>query len=86
MPRLAATDSGSPQPATATPMMPALNAMTEPTDRSMPPTISTRVMPIVITVSAGSWFNSVVRVVSDRKLSAANPKNAISRTSDATMK
>ena len=43
------------------------SASTEPTDRSMPPAISTSVSPTAITVSAGIWLASVVKVSRVRK-------------------
>jgi hypothetical protein len=43
------------------------SASTEPTDRSMPPAISTSVNPTAITVSAGIWLASVVNVSRVRK-------------------
>ncbi len=43
------------------------SASTDPTERSMPPAISTSVKPTEMTVSAGIWLASVVNVRPVRK-------------------
>ena len=70
----------------AMPTIVAQNPRTEPTDRSIPPTTSTSVMPTVTTVNAGNWLRIVLRVTSEKKLSAARPKKTISRSREAKIK
>jgi len=45
---------GHSQPAMATPSAAAPKAITEPTDKSMPPIINTKVMPTAMTVKSGT--------------------------------
>ena len=50
------------------------SASTEPTDRSMPPAISTSVIPTVMTVSAGIWLASVVKVEAGQEVIGRHPE------------
>jgi type VI secretion system protein ImpL len=45
----------------------AASANTEPTDRSMPPMIKTKVMPTASTIRSGIWLARVLKVSYDRK-------------------
>ena len=58
------------------------SARTDPTERSMPPAISTSVMPTAITVSDGIWLASVVNVMRLKKwsLRALNKTRSATRT------
>ena len=62
-----ASGTGQCQRVSVTPRTAAPSAITDPTERSMPPAISTSVMPTTITASAGNWLASVVNVTRDRK-------------------
>ncbi len=55
----------------------ALSASTEPTERSMPAMISTKVMPTAITASAGISLAMVTKVSTVRKYSLRLPNSAI---------
>jgi hypothetical protein len=59
----------------------ALSASTEPTDRSMPAMISTKVMPTAITASAGISLAMETKVSRVRKYSLIVPNSAIMPTS-----
>ena len=62
MPSSAAGRTLQPQPSVATLTVDAASASTEPTDRSMPPIISTNVMPTARTIKSGIWLASVLKV------------------------
>lgn len=62
MPSKAAGNTLQPQPRIATLTADAARANTEPTDRSMPPMISTKVMPTDNTIKSGIWLASVLSV------------------------
>ena len=68
-PSAAAAHTGHCQSTMATPSRTAPNASTEPTDKSMPPTISTSVIPTAITVRSGLWLATVASVWSVKKWS-----------------
>ena len=76
-PSIKASGNGSPYTTAATPATAELSPTTEPTDRSIQPTINTRVMPTATTVSAGSWLSIEAKVVREKKLSDAMPKKTI---------
>ena len=79
-----ARGTGQCQRVSVTPRTAAPSAITDPTERSMPPAISTSVMPTTITASAGSWLASVVNVTRDRKCSLVTLKSATSTASTRT--
>ena len=56
-------------------------ASTEPTDRSMPPMISTKVMPTASTIRSGIWLARVLKVAYERKwlLSKENSTTMLSK-------
>ncbi|MNZ78369.1 hypothetical protein D3C78_969380 [compost metagenome] len=62
MPNKAAGSTLQPQPSIATLTADAARASTEPTDRSMPPIISTKVMPTASTIRSGIWLARVLKV------------------------
>ena len=62
MPNKAAGSTLQPQPRIATLTVDAARASTEPTDRSMPPMISTKVMPTASTIRSGIWLARVLKV------------------------
>ncbi|MNR19017.1 hypothetical protein D3C85_1357810 [compost metagenome] len=62
MPSNAAGRTLQPQPRIATLTVEAASASTEPTDRSMPPMISTKVMPTASTIRSGIWLAKVLKV------------------------
>ncbi|MNG03155.1 hypothetical protein D3C84_862220 [compost metagenome] len=62
MPSNAAGTTFQPQPRIATLTVEAASANTEPTDRSMPPMISTKVMPTARTIRSGIWLARVLKV------------------------
>ena len=72
MPSRAALHTGQPQCTTASDSTEAASAITEPTDRSMPPMISTNVMPTAITTRVGMLFDRVLNVARVKKFSLAN--------------
>jgi hypothetical protein len=76
--------NGQPHPVSALPSSALLSASTDPTDRSIPPTTSTNVIPIAITTSAGIWFASVTSVTRVRKCSLSAPKSTSSSASTAS--
>lgn len=45
----------------------AAKAKTEPTDKSIPPMIKTKVMPTASTIKSGIWLANVLKVSYDRK-------------------
>src|SRR5471032_270013 len=77
MPSTAAGNTLQPQPRIATLTADAARAGTEPTDRSMPPMISTKVMPTANTIRSGIWLARVLKVSYERKWSLRNENNAI---------
>ncbi|MNM55793.1 hypothetical protein D3C81_669420 [compost metagenome] len=62
MPSTAEGSTPQPQPSIATLTVDAARASTEPTDRSMPPMISTNVMPTASTIRSGIWLARVLNV------------------------
>src|SRR5580698_5144093 len=68
----------------ATPRTPPLNARTDPTERSMPAIISTKVMPTAIKTDAGISFAMDVKVVTEKKCAVEKPKTAVKRIRTAT--
>ena len=62
MPSSAAGSTLQPQPRIATLTVEAARASTEPTDRSMPPMIRTKVMPTASTIRSGIWLARVLKV------------------------
>ncbi len=56
---------------------------TEPTERSIPAVMSTKVMATAIRIAAGIWFAMAVKFVAVRKFGLLRLKNATSRTSAA---
>jgi hypothetical protein len=65
----AAAYSGQPQRTMAMDSMEAASAITEPTERSMPPMMRMKVMPTDITTSGGMSLESVMKVAALRKFS-----------------
>lgn len=63
MPSNADGSTLQPQPRIATLTVEAASASTEPTDRSMPPMISTKVMPTASTIRSGIWLARVLKVL-----------------------
>ena len=76
-----AAASGSRQSASATPSTAPDRASTEPTDRSIPPVMTTSVMPVATRSTSGSWFAMVRTVVAVRKCSVAAPNPMTSAAS-----
>ncbi|MCY1183031.1 hypothetical protein D9M73_236190 [compost metagenome] len=62
MPSRAAGSTPQPHPRIATLTVEAASASTEPTDRSMPPMINTKVMPTASTIRSGIWLARVLNV------------------------
>ncbi|MOA42216.1 hypothetical protein D3C78_1642460 [compost metagenome] len=62
MPSNAAGSTLQPQPRIATLTAEAARASTEPTERSMPPMINTKVMPTARTIRSGIWLARVLKV------------------------
>ena len=81
MPSMAALHTGQPQCTTASDRTEAASAMTEPTDRSMPPIIRMNVMPTAITTRVGILFDRVLRVARVKKFSLANENSTHMATS-----
>ncbi|MNE91987.1 hypothetical protein D3C80_1896650 [compost metagenome] len=77
MPSRAAGSTLQPQPRMATLTVDAASANTEPTDRSMPPMINTKVMPTASTIKSGIWLARVLNVSYDRKWLLNNENSAI---------
>ncbi|MCY1418153.1 hypothetical protein D9M71_337040 [compost metagenome] len=62
IPNNAAGNTLQPQPSIATLTADAARASTEPTDRSIPPIIRTKVMPTASTIRSGIWLARVLKV------------------------
>lgn len=77
MPSSAEGSTPQPQPSIATLTVEAASASTEPTDRSMPPMISTKVMPTASTIRSGIWLASVLKVPYDQKWLLRNENSTI---------
>ena len=83
--RQSATDgqSGQPQPAMAIPSTAPESASTEPTERSIPPAMTTSVMPAATTIRSGTWLTTLwsVRQVQKFRLNSPNRTIKADRTS-----
>ncbi|MNN49963.1 hypothetical protein D3C81_1645250 [compost metagenome] len=77
MPSNAEGNTPQPQPRMATLTVEAANASTDPTERSMPPMIKTKVMPTASTIRSGIWLASVLKVLYDRKWLLKTENSAI---------
>ncbi|MNZ66744.1 hypothetical protein D3C78_849750 [compost metagenome] len=77
MPSKAAGSTLQPQPRMATLTADAASASTDPTDRSMPPMISTKVMPTASTIRSGIWLARVLKVAYDQKWLLSNENSTI---------
>jgi hypothetical protein len=62
MPSKAAGKTLQPQPRIATLTAEAASASTDPTDKSIPPMINTKVMPTASTITSGIWLARVLKV------------------------
>ncbi len=80
-PSAAATGTGSCHCRMAAAVTAALSASTEPTERSMPAMISTKVMPTAITASAGISLAIEMKVSRVKKYSLSEPKSTTMPTS-----
>src|SRR5450830_1729085 len=81
MPSRAELHTGQPQCTVASDSTEAAKAITEPTDKSMPPMIRTKVMPTAITTKVGISFDKVLRVARVKKFSLANENSTHIATS-----
>ncbi len=84
-PSTAAANKGQPQRTIAIDSTEAASAITEPTERSMPPMISTNVMPTAITTSVGMSLDKVVNVAAVRKFSL-NKENSTHMANSAPIR
>ncbi len=76
--------SGQPQRVMAIPSIEPESASTEPTDRSIPPAMTTTVMPTATTTRSGTWLMTIWRVCQVQKLRLARPKTPTSARSTSS--